>query len=53
VGYEPHGPISTPTTYTVKLDRRYIDPLTVDYIEGEVTPPPVSGKILHINPSLQ
>ncbi len=39
-------------TYTVKLDRRYIDPLTGDYIEGEITMPPVTGKILLKEPSL-
>ena len=50
--YVPNGPIGTPTTYTVKLDQRYIDPLKGDYIEGEVTLPPVSGKILLIKPSL-
>ena len=53
VGYEPHGSIGVPTTYTVKLDRRYIDPLTGDYVEGEVNLPPVSGKILLIKPSLK
>jgi len=48
----PHDPISVPTTYTVKLDRRYIDPLTGDYVEGEITMPPISGKILLKEPSL-
>jgi len=52
VGYVPQGSISVPTAYTVKLDRRYIDPLAGDYVEGEITMPPVSGKILLIKPSL-
>jgi hypothetical protein len=50
--YIPHGPINTPTTYTVKLDRRYTDPLTGNYVHGEIKMPPVSGKILLIEPSL-
>lgn len=50
--YVPQGSISIPTTYTVKLDQRYIDPLTGRYVEGEITMPPVSGKILLIKPSL-
>jgi len=43
---------SEPTTYTVKLDRRYIDPVSGEYVEGEITMPPISGKLLLIKPSL-
>jgi hypothetical protein len=52
VDYEPLGPINTPTTYPVKLDQRYIDPVACDYVEGEITMPPASGRILLIKPSL-
>ncbi len=57
MAYEPRNPgwdvkkDGTPTTYTVKLDQRYIDPLIGDYIEGEVTLSPVSGNTLLIKPS--
>lgn len=50
--HEPLGPISTPTTYTVKLGQRYIDPLTGDYVAGEITMEPASGRILLIKPSI-
>jgi hypothetical protein len=45
------GPLSKPSSYTVKLDRRYIDSLTGEYVEGTITMPPLSGKILLIKPS--
>ncbi len=48
----PDDPLSIPTTYTVQLDGRYIDPLTAEYVEGEITVPPVTGKILLIEPSI-
>jgi len=52
VGEDGEGPLSKPTSYTVNLDRRYIDPHTGTYIEGEIVLPPLSGKILLVNPSL-
>jgi hypothetical protein len=46
------GALGTPTSYTVKLNRRYIDSLTGEYVEGTITMPPLSGKILLIKPSM-
>jgi len=46
------GALGTPTPYTVKLDRRYIDSLTGEIVEGAITMPPLSGKILLIKPSI-
>jgi hypothetical protein len=52
VGSDGDGPLSEPSSYTVEIDRRYIDPQTGDYVEGTITLPPLSGKILLIDPSL-
>ena len=46
------GPLTKPSSYTVKLDRRYIDSLTGEYVEGTITMPPLSGKILLIKPTI-
>ena len=34
--------LGTPTSYTVKLDRRYIDSLTGEYVEDTITMPPLT-----------
>lgn len=50
-----HGPgngFENPKTYNFELDQKYIDVETGDYIEGIITLPPRSGKILLIEPSL-
>jgi len=41
-----------PKTYTFKLDQKYIDVETGDYVEGIITLPPRSGKILLKRPQL-
>ena len=40
------------TDYTVVLDRRYIDSHDGEYVEGEITLPALSGRILLKRPSL-
>ena len=45
-------PLSAEKTYTIKLDRRYIDSETGDYVEGEITLGPRTGKLLLIEPSI-
>jgi hypothetical protein len=49
IGDDLAGPLSEPSSYTVELDRRYIDSQTGEFIEGSISLPPLSGKILLID----
>ena len=50
--YKTDHSLSVEKTYTIKLDRRFIDSETGNYVEGEITLAPATGKILLIKPSL-